>query len=222
MLGILKYCFSLNRFLWLFKKKWMDNSTTSELSSGLFSQCRQAGGLWSNASLFWKLIFTYLRKCLAFLSDGFALFLICKFLTQDNKILSEGQFTKLLHHPKFCKALPFCYVLCSVWKKKKVLLPRQLLPTLEIHYRSFWLGFYLHMLQTALLLNRLLVVLPVTELDGWCENSYNFLIPGNSGHEQLCIALYFCVLLALYVAFSLQSEVVLTCLNYQTTWKNVF
>lgn len=119
MLGILKYCFSLNRFLWLFKKKWMDNSTTSELSSGLFSQCRQAGELWSNASLFWKLIFTYLRKCLAFLSDGFALFLICKFLAQDNKILSERQFTKLLYHPKFCKALPFCYVLCSVWKKKK-------------------------------------------------------------------------------------------------------
>lgn len=131
---------------------------------------------------------------------------------------SQSSFTT----PSFVKHYPFVMSSVLFGKKKKVLLPRQLLPTLEIHYRSFWLGFYLHMLQTALLLNRLLVVLPVTELDGWCENSYNFLIPGNSGHEQLCIALYFCVLLALYVAFSLQSEVVLTCLNYQTTWKNVF
>lgn len=197
----------------------MDNSTTSELSSGLFSQCKQAGGLWSNASLFWKLVFSYLWKCLTFLSDGFALFLLCKFLAQDNKIWSERQFIKLLRHPKFCKALPFCYVLCSILKK--CCYHDNSCPHWKSIIRSFWLGFYLHVLQTALLLNRLLVVLPVTELGGWCDNSYNFLIAGKSSHEQLCIALYFCVLLALYVSFSLQSEAMLTCLNYQITWKNV-
>lgn len=50
------------------------------------------------------------------------------------------------------------------------------------------------MLQTALLLNRLFIIFPVTDLDNWCDNSYNFLTPGKSGYAQLYAAEFACSL----------------------------
>lgn len=151
--------------------------------------------LWSNAFLSQQWNFSSFcgNFSVLFSVVALALLLTCKFLTQDNKPWNNTKFIKL-HHPKFWKASPFCHVLCLVlkticsyhdnsgphWKSLSV---------------SFWHGFYLHMLQTALLLNRLVVILPVTDWDNWCDNDYNFLIPGESGHAQLCAAEFSCSLL---------------------------
>lgn len=115
------------------------NSQWSQLRTVVTVQARE---LWSSAPLFWKWDLSSLcGNFLTFLSGCSWTLPNCEFFAQGNKIWS------LYSHLMFWKAWLFYNVLsllfCFVLFLKRMQLPWQLLPTLELRYWEFlaWLLF---------------------------------------------------------------------------------